>query len=131
MNSGKGDLDPVGGDGNAKGAAGGAGHEEQKLPNIDDSAIKKDDDESADEDEEEENEAIGKIFDLPPEDIHQASKVVLQRQFFEAIVRSSSVKFANASELPTLSHKLEALFTQKLCVHAGKNKAKTLDEEVS
>ena len=79
MSSGKGDIDPVGGEGNAKEAAGGAGHEEQKLPNIDDSAIKKDDDESADEDEEEENEAIGKIFDLPPEDIHQASKVVLQR----------------------------------------------------
>lgn len=51
--------------------------EEDKLPNIDDSIIKKEGDESVDEDEEEENEAIGKIFDLPPEDIHEAQKVVL------------------------------------------------------
>lgn len=54
-------------------------NEDEKLPEMDGSIIKKEGEESVDEDEEEENEAIGKIFDLPPEDIHEAQKVVLQR----------------------------------------------------
>jgi hypothetical protein len=35
----------------------------------------------------------------------------LQRQFFEAIARSASVKFANRADLPTLAEKLEVLFS--------------------
>lgn len=104
-------------------------NEEQKLPEIDGSMIKKEGEDSIDEDEEEENEAIGKIFDLPPEDIHESSKVVLQRQFYESIVRAASVKYANTSEYATLADKLKVLFKQKLVPNAGKNKAKSPDEE--
>jgi len=58
-------------------------------------------------------------------------RVVLQRQFFEAIVRAAAVKLANRSDLPTLSDKLDTLFKIKLTVNATKNKAKSLEEEVS
>ena len=57
-------------------------------------------------------------------------RVVLQRQFFEAIVRSASVKFSNRSDLPTLSEKLESLFKTKLNPNATKNKAKSVEDEV-
>lgn len=56
---------------------------------------------------------------------------MLQRQFFEAIVRAASVKFANKAELPTLADKLEHLFKNKLIPNATKNKAKPLEDEVS
>ena len=59
------------------------------------------------------------------------SRVVLQRQFFEAIVRAASVKYSNRSDLPTLADKLDALFKNKLSLNATKNKAKTPEEEVS
>ena len=54
----------------------------------------------------------------------------MQRQFFEAIVRSASVKFSNRSDLPTLSEKLESLFKTKLNPNATKNKAKSVEDEV-
>jgi hypothetical protein len=60
-----------------------------------------------------------------------AYRVVLQRQFFEAIVRAASVKYSNKAELPTLADKLENLFKVKLSTNASKNKAKSLDEEVN
>jgi len=56
---------------------------------------------------------------------------VLQRQFFEALVRAASIKLANRSDLPSLSDKLEQLFKLKLIPNASKNKAKSLEEEVS
>jgi hypothetical protein len=56
---------------------------------------------------------------------------VLQRQFFEALVRAAAIKYSNRSDLPTLSDKLEYLFKNKLNVNATKNKAKTVEEEVS
>lgn len=55
----------------------------------------------------------------------------MQRQFFEAIVRSAAVKFANRSDLATLSDKVEFLFKAKLLPNATKNKAKSVEEEVS
>jgi len=57
--------------------------------------------------------------------------VILQRQFFEAIVRAASVKYANSCELTTLSQKLDYLFNKHLCPMIGKNKAKSPEEEVS
>lgn len=45
------------------------------------------------------------------------------------MARSASVKFANRSDLPTLSSKLEVLFKQLLLPNAGKTKAKTSEEE--
>ena len=63
-----------------------------------------DDSSSSDEDEEEENlEELHKRLGIEPDDIHSSVKVVLQRQFFEAVVRAASVKYANSSELTTLA----------------------------
>ena len=67
--------------------------------------------------------------DIPAEDVHNASKVILQRQFFEALVRAAAVKYANNSELPTLSQKLEHLFKNQLVPFATKNKAKGSDDD--
>jgi hypothetical protein len=68
---------------------------------------------------------------IEPEDVHGPSRIVLQRQFFEAVVRAAYVKYANKADLPTLADKLEYLFKQKLTPNAGKTKAKSVDEEVS
>ena len=38
------------------------------------------------------------------------NRVVLQRQFFEAIARCAAVKYANRADLLTLADKLDALF---------------------
>lgn len=84
-----------------------------------------------DEEEEEDAESLKKMFKavVEAEDLHQSQKVVLQRQFFEAIVRAASVKYANKAELPTLAEKLDSLFKSKLSPNATKNKAKSLEEE--
>jgi len=58
-------------------------------------------------------------------------KIVLQRQFFEAIVRAASVKYANNTELSSLAEKVEFLFKKHLIPFAGKNKAKNVEDEVS
>lgn len=55
---------------------------------------------------------------------------MLQRQFFEAIVRAASVKYSNKAEYPTLADKLDNLFKTKLAPNSTKNKAKSLEEEV-
>lgn len=47
---------------------------------------------------------------IEAEDIHSANKVVLQRQFFEAIVRAAYIKYQNNVDLPTLADKLDFLF---------------------
>lgn len=67
--------------------------------------------------------------DIEPEDIHNSSKVILQRQFFEALVRAAAVKYANNSDLPSLSDKVEYLFKHKLAPLATKNKAKSPDDD--
>jgi len=46
-------------------------------------------------------------------------------------VRAAYVKYANNSELPTLADKLDFLIKNKLVPHAGKTKAKTVEDEVS
>jgi len=53
----------------------------------------------------------------------------LQRQFFEAIVRACYVNYSNNAELSTLSQKLDDMFKSKLNTLAGRNKAKTAEEE--
>ena len=58
-------------------------------------------------------------------------RVILQRQFFEALVRAAAIKYSNRSDIPTLADKLEYLFKNKLNVNATKNKAKSVEEEVS
>jgi hypothetical protein len=83
------------------------------------------------EEEEENQEALYSKLGLEPDDIHSAAKVILQRQFFEAVVRAASVKYSNSEHLHTLAQKLDYLFKNNLCLLAGKNKAKTETEEVS
>jgi hypothetical protein len=58
-------------------------------------------------------------------------RVVLQRQFFEALVRAAAIKYSNRSDLPTLADKLEYMFKNKLNAFATKYKAKSVEEEVS
>ena len=87
-----------------------------------------DDSSSSDEEEEEENlEELHKRLGIEPDDIHSFSKVVLQRQFFEAIVRAASVKYSNSSI--TLAQKLDNLFNLHLSPMVNKNKAKSPEEE--
>ncbi len=76
-----------------------------------------------------------RISTCQPSNYHQRFilllyRVVLQRQFFEAIVRAAAVKYANRPDLPTLADKLDALFKGKLSINATKNKAKSVEEEV-
>jgi len=66
------------------------------------------------------------------EDVHDALKIVLQRQFFEAVVRAAAVKFESGSggeELHSLSLKLDHLFKNNFANLAVKNKSKTLEDE--
>lgn len=86
---------------------------------------------SSDEEEEENAVELHKKLGIQPDDVHDEMKIVLQRQFFEAIVRAASVKYANNTELTTLSEKLETLFKRHLVPYAGKNKAKNAEDEVS
>lgn len=85
--------------------------------------------ENDDSDFSEEEEDEGAPGGIPAEDTHNATKVILQRQFFEALVRAAAVKYANNSELPTLSQKLEHLFKHQLVPFATKNKAKGADDD--
>ena len=66
------------------------------------------------------------------EDTHNALKIVLQRQFFEAVARAAFVKYASGSDggsLQTLSQKLEHVFKNNFTTLANKNKSKTVEEE--
>lgn len=84
----------------------------------------------SDEEEEDEVQASGDSRDNDAEDTHDALKIVLQRQFFEAIARAASVRYASGSdELPALSHKLQHLFDNNFAPLAVKNKSKTLEDE--
>lgn len=62
---------------------------------------------SSDEEEEENAAELHKKLGIQPEDVHDELKIVLQRQFFEAIVRAASVKYSNSNEHGTLAEKLE------------------------
>jgi hypothetical protein len=67
--------------------------------------------------------------DTDAEDTHDALKIVLQRQFFEVVVRAAAVKYAgggdDAENLTTLSQKLDYLFQHNFTPLAIKNKSKT------
>lgn len=89
-------------------------------------------DASSSEEEEEENAAeLHKKLGIQPDDVHDEGKIILQRQFFEAIVRAAYVKYANSEQLCTLSEKLDHLFKEHLVKMAGRNKAKSAEDEVS
>jgi len=64
--------------------------------------------------------------------MHDSLKIVLQRQFFEALVRATFVKFASgdcAPDLNTLSSRLDFLFKNNFQALAVKNKCKTSEDE--
>lgn len=74
---------------------------------------------------------IAQKLGIEPENVHGSTRIVLQRQFFEAIVRAAYVKYLNSSEFTTLAEKLENMFKTKLIPNACKTKAKSSEEEVS
>ena len=83
---------------------------------------------------EEENESDVEIQEEDPnlEDAHNGFKIVLQRQFFEAVARAAAAKFASGStdpNLQTLSQQLEFLFKANFGPNAIKNKSKTMEDE--
>lgn len=70
--------------------------------------------------------------ELTIKDIHDPLKLVLQRQFFDAVVRAAYVKFQSGQgceDLPDLSLKLEHIFNNNLCPLAMKNRSKTQEED--
>lgn len=79
----------------------------------------------------EDDAALIERLGIEAEDVHGPSKIVLQRQFFEVIVRAAYIKYANCPELPTLADKLDHMFKTKLLANACKTKIKSSDEEVS
>lgn len=89
---------------------------------------------SDDEDEDEqptpgEGEQTSEVVE--PEDTHDAMKIVLQRQFFEAITRAAAVKFASGigcANLPNLAVKLNHLFDHNMKPLAVKNRSKSVDQ---
>jgi len=90
---------------------------------------------SDDEDEDEvveESKNADTQLDPDAEDTHDALKIVLQRQFFEAIARAACVKYASGTDgenLPTLADKLDHLFKNNFMPLAIKNKSKTQEDE--
>jgi hypothetical protein len=79
--------------------------------------------------EEEEDGEVDLDDDIKPEDVHDATKVILQRQFFESLIRAAAVKYANNAEMASLSDKVEALFKNQLVPFATKNKAKSSEDD--
>ena len=66
----------------------------------------------------------------PTEDMHDALKIVLQRQFFESLIRAAAVRYASGGgELTTLSMKLDYLMKNNFQALAVKNKCKSVEEE--
>lgn len=88
-------------------------------------------------DDEEEEEVTQASHSIEPEDSHDALKIVLQRQFFEAVARAAAVKYASGCEgvpspgggAPTLANKLDHLFNKNFKNLAIKNKSKTQEDE--
>ena len=72
---------------------------------------------------------IEEFEELDAENLHESTKVILQRQFFEAIVRACHVSYSNTSNFKTLSDKLNDMMQNHCATQANKNKAKTKDEE--
>ena len=70
--------------------------------------------------------------ELTIQDIHDPLKIVLQRQFFDAVVRAAAVKFMSGQgtqELGNLALKLGHVFKNNLIPLACKNRSKTQEDE--
>lgn len=70
-------------------------------------------------------------LDIEPEDLHSPAKIILQRQFFEAVVRAVAVAFANDISIPKLNEKLDYAMKNFLVPFAQKIKSKSSEDEVS
>lgn len=68
---------------------------------------------------------------IEPEDLHSPVKIILQRQFFEAVVRAVAVAFANDISILKLNEKLDYAMKNFLVPFAQKNKSKSSEDEVS
>jgi hypothetical protein len=74
-------------------------------------------------------EEIEEFMELDAENLHDSTKVILQRQFFDVIVRACHVAYANTTNFNTLSEKLEHMMKHHCSPFATKNKAKSPDDE--
>lgn len=84
---------------------------------------------SDDEDEEETKEEVQNAFQ---ESVHDCQKIVLQRQFFEAVVRATAAKFSSGSGregLDNLALQLEHVFNNNFIPLAIKNKKKSVEDD--
>lgn len=75
------------------------------------------------------DEDIEEFAELDAENLHDHGKAILQRQFYEAIVRACHVSYANTSNFKTLADKLNDMMKNHCAPLATKNKAKTADDE--
>jgi len=46
----------------------------------------------------ESEEELENLMECEPDDLHDPKKIILQRQYFEAIVRATAVAYANDTE---------------------------------
>lgn len=74
-------------------------------------------------------EDIEEFAELDADNLHDSTKAILQRQFFEAIVRACHVSYANTPSLKNLAEKLDDMMKNHCAPFATKNKAKTPEEE--
>lgn len=87
---------------------------------------------SDDEDEDEVQQVNSSENIININDIHNPFMIILQRQFFDAVVRAAACKFASgkgSEDLTTLSQKLDYVFKNNLGPLAIKNKTKTPEDE--
>jgi hypothetical protein len=74
-------------------------------------------------------EDIEEFAELDADNLHDGTKAILQRQFFEVIVRACHVAYANTPSLKNLAEKLDDMMKNHCAPFATKNKSKTPEEE--
>ncbi|CAI2383119.1 unnamed protein product [Moneuplotes crassus] len=76
-------------------------------------------------------EEIEEFAEVDADSLHEPTKAILQRQFFEAIVRACHVSYANTTNFKTLAEKLDHMMKNHCAPFATKNKSKTPEDEKS
>ena len=72
---------------------------------------------------------IEEFSQLDAENLHETTKAILQRQFFEAIVRACHVSYSNTTNFKTLSEKLDDMMKNHCAPFSTKNKSKSPEDE--
>ena len=74
-------------------------------------------------------EEIEEFMEVDAENLHDSKRAILQRQYFDAIVRACHAAYANTTRFNNLAEKLDDMMKNHLAPFATKNKAKTPDDE--